>query len=68
MFEGFIALTFSGAANSKFKALFSVWLTDFRYQNKIVIQVIQLLEYFSISTFQFDFFMLSSNCIILIPC
>ena len=29
MLEGSIAFTLSGATNSKFKALFSVWLPDY---------------------------------------
>ena len=31
MLEGSIAFTLSGATNSKFKALFSVWLPDYIY-------------------------------------
>ena len=30
MLEGSIAFTLSGATNSKFKALFSVWLPDYQ--------------------------------------
>ena len=30
MLEGSIAFTLSGATNSKFKALFSVWLPDYK--------------------------------------
>ena len=29
MLEGSIAFTLSGATNSKFKALFSIWLPDY---------------------------------------
>ena len=32
MLEGSIAFTLSGATNSKFKALFSVWLPDYYTQ------------------------------------
>ena len=31
MLEGSIAFTLSGATNSKFKALFSIWLPDYMF-------------------------------------